>query len=153
MAADEEGMRSDFYNALKDTGLPTVRMPGGNFVSGWQWKDSIGPRDQRKTHLDLAWFQYVPNDVGHDEYLRWAEKAESAFGMCNCLPASRVRFAAGTLEDSSLTWWNSNVQILGLDLANAINWEEFKNMMREVECIQKKNASYSHRHGQMVIYF
>ena len=28
----------------------------------------------RKAHLDLAWFQYIPNDVGHDEYLIWSEK-------------------------------------------------------------------------------
>ena len=73
--ADEQGLRKDFYEALKETGLPAVRLPGGNFVSGWQWKDSIGPKEQRKTHLDMAWFQYIPNDVGHDEYLQWAEKA------------------------------------------------------------------------------
>ena len=40
-SADEQGMRKDFYTALKEAGLPAVRMPGGNFVSGWQWKDSI----------------------------------------------------------------------------------------------------------------
>ena len=73
--ADEQGLRKDFYQALKETGLPCVRLPGGNFVSGWQWKDSIGPREQRKVHLDPAWFQVIPNDVGHDEYLQWAEKA------------------------------------------------------------------------------
>ena len=73
--ADAQGMRADFYTALKEAGLPAVRMPGGNFVSGWQWKDSIGPMAERKTHLDPAWFQVIPNDVGHDEYLGWAEKA------------------------------------------------------------------------------
>ena len=65
--ADEQGFRTDFINALRGTGLPAVRMPGGNFVSAWQWKDSIGPRDQRKAHLDPAWHQYIPNEVGHDE--------------------------------------------------------------------------------------
>ncbi|MBP5652175.1 MAG: alpha-L-arabinofuranosidase [Lachnospiraceae bacterium] len=72
--ADEQGFRTDVINALKATGLPAVRLPGGNFVSAWQWKDSIGPKEQRKEHLDLAWHQYYPNDVGHDEYLQWAEK-------------------------------------------------------------------------------
>ncbi|MCQ2524270.1 MAG: alpha-L-arabinofuranosidase [Lachnospiraceae bacterium] len=72
--ADEQGFRTDFINALKETNLPAVRMPGGNFVSAWQWKDSIGPMDQRKVHLDPAWHQYILNDVGHDEYLQWAEK-------------------------------------------------------------------------------
>ena len=79
--ADEQGFRTDVINALKDTGLPAVRLPGGNFVSAWQWKDSIGPMNQRKVHLDPAWHQYILNDVGHDEYLQWAEKinAESLY--------------------------------------------------------------------------
>jgi alpha-N-arabinofuranosidase len=73
--ADEKGFRKDFYTALKDAALPAIRLPGGNFVSGWDWKDSIGPMAKRKAHLDLAWHQYIPNDVGHDEYLHWAERA------------------------------------------------------------------------------
>ncbi len=72
--ADEKGFRRDFIDALKSSGLPAVRLPGGNFVSGWDWKDSIGPMEKRKAHLDLAWFQYIPNDIGHDEYLQWAER-------------------------------------------------------------------------------
>ena len=72
--ADEQGFRKDVIKALREAGLPAVRLPGGNFVSGWDWKDSIGPKELRKVHLDLAWFQYIPNDVGYDEYLSWAEK-------------------------------------------------------------------------------
>ncbi len=72
--ADDKGFRRDFINSLKSTGLPAVRLPGGNFVSGWDWKDSIGPIEKRKAHLDLAWNQYIPNDIGHDEYLQWAER-------------------------------------------------------------------------------
>ncbi len=71
--ADENGFRTDVIEALKDAELPAVRLPGGNFVSGWDWKDSIGPREQRKVHLDLAWHQIYTNDVGHDEYLKWAK--------------------------------------------------------------------------------
>ncbi|MBR6308935.1 MAG: alpha-L-arabinofuranosidase [Lachnospiraceae bacterium] len=72
--ADEQGFRTDFIEGLKGTGLPAVRLPGGNFVSAWQWKDSIGPKSERKVHLDPAWYQYITNEVGHDEYLQWAEK-------------------------------------------------------------------------------
>ena len=71
--ADENGFRTDVIEALKDAELPAVRLPGGNFVSGWDWKDSIGPKEQRKVHLDLAWHQIYTNDVGHDEYLKWAK--------------------------------------------------------------------------------
>lgn len=93
-AADEQGLRRDFYEALKASGLPAVRLPGGNFVSGWQWKDSIGPMEQRKAHLDMAWFQYIPNDVGHDEYLQWAEKAGAE-------PIYTVNLGTGTLQDAA----------------------------------------------------
>jgi len=72
--ADEQGFRKDWIEGLKSTDLPAVRLPGGNFMSGWDWKDSIGPKEQRKAHLDLAWSQFYDNEVGHDEYLQWAEK-------------------------------------------------------------------------------
>ena len=107
--ADEQGMRRDFYEALKETGLPAVRLPGGNFVSGWQWKDSIGPREQRKTHLDMAWFQYIPNDVGHDEYLQWAEKAGTEAIYTVNLGTGTLQDAADCVEYTNFeggTWWS-----------------------------------------------
>lgn len=87
--ADEQGFRQDFIQGLRGTGMPAVRMPGGNFVSAWNWKDSIGPKENRKVHLDPAWYQYITNEVGHDEYLQWAEKVGTEplytvnMGMCN----------------------------------------------------------------------
>ena len=91
--ADKQGFRRDFMDALREAGLPALRLPGGNFVSGWEWKDSIGPMEQRKAHLDLAWFQYIPNDVGHDEYLQWAEKIATE-------PMYTINLGTGTLQDA-----------------------------------------------------
>ncbi len=91
--ADEQGFRTDFIDALKKTKLPAVRMPGGNFVSAWQWKDSIGPMEQRKVHLDPAWHQYILNDVGHDEYLQWAQKVGTE-------PLYTVNMGTGTIQDA-----------------------------------------------------
>lgn len=91
--ADDKGFRRDFIDALKDTQLPAVRMPGGNFVSGWDWKDSIGPMEKRKTHLDLAWHQYIPNDVGHDEYLLWAERVGTE-------PLYTINLGTGDINDA-----------------------------------------------------
>ncbi len=91
--ADEQGFRTDFIEALKKTGLPAVRLPGGNFVSAWQWKDSIGPKDQRKVHLDPSWYQYITNEVGHDEYLQWAEKT-------GVRPLYTVNLGTGTMQDA-----------------------------------------------------
>ena len=108
-AADELGFRRDFYEALKAAQLPVVRMPGGNFVSGWQWKDSIGPREARKTHLDMAWFQLIPNDVGHDEYLQWAEKAGTEVIYTVNLGTGTLQDAADCVEYTNFpegTWWS-----------------------------------------------
>ncbi len=91
--ADEYGLRHDFIDGLRSAGLKSVRLPGGNFVSGWNWKDSIGPKEQRKTNLDPAWFQYIPNDVGHDEYLRWAE-------MTGAEAMYTVNLGTGNLNDA-----------------------------------------------------
>ena len=73
--ADDMGFRGDMLEAIRALGIPAVRLPGGNFTSGWEWRDSIGPKAQRKRHLDFAWRQIETNAVGHDEYLEWTRRA------------------------------------------------------------------------------
>jgi alpha-N-arabinofuranosidase len=52
-----------------------VRYPGGNFVSGYDWEDGVGPREERPVKLDLAWRSLEPNLVGTDEFVTWARRA------------------------------------------------------------------------------
>ena len=75
--ADAEGFRRDVIDMVRKLGVPVVRYPGGNFVSGFNWEDSIGPRDQRPARLDLAWFTTETNEVGLHEFAHWARKAGS----------------------------------------------------------------------------
>ena len=75
--ADAEGFRRDVIDTVRKLGVPVVRYPGGNFVSGFNWEDSIGPRDQRPARLDLAWFTTETNEVGLHEFAHWARKAGS----------------------------------------------------------------------------
>ncbi|MCR4762260.1 MAG: alpha-L-arabinofuranosidase [Lachnospiraceae bacterium] len=91
--ADDQGFRRDFIDALRETGLPAVRMPGGNFVSSWQWKDSIGPLKERRVHLDPSWHQVITNEVGYDEYLQWAQKVGTR-------PLVTVNMGTGTIQDA-----------------------------------------------------
>ena len=74
-ASDEEGFRKDVLDAVRELGIPAIRLPGGNFVSGYDWRDSIGPKEGRKAFLDLAWRQVEENRVGLDEYMDWCRKA------------------------------------------------------------------------------
>lgn len=75
--ADEDGFRKDVIEMVRQLGVPLVRYPGGNFVSGFNWEDSVGPREQRPKRLDLAWFTTETNEVGMHEFAHWAEKAGS----------------------------------------------------------------------------
>ena len=75
--ADEKGFRKDVMAAVKKLGVPIVRYPGGNFVSGFNWEDSVGPVEQRPKRLDLAWFTTETNEVGLHEFADWTKKAGS----------------------------------------------------------------------------
>ena len=75
--ADEKGFRKDVMAAVKKLGVPIVRYPGGNFVSGFNWEDSVGPVEQRPKRLDLAWFTTETNEVGLHEFAEWTKKAGS----------------------------------------------------------------------------
>ncbi|KAJ0636963.1 putative nucleotidyltransferase, Ribonuclease H [Helianthus annuus] len=66
--------------------------------------------------------------------LHWFEKLESVFEMCECPEARRVKYATGTLEGIALTWWNAQVQILGLVAANATPWNDFKELIKREYC-------------------
>ncbi|KAD3066671.1 hypothetical protein E3N88_34551 [Mikania micrantha] len=66
--------------------------------------------------------------------LRWVEKVESVFAMCECSDENRVKYATGTLEGPALTWWNTHVQTLGLETTNSIPWENFTRMLHEEYC-------------------
>ncbi|KAJ0901786.1 putative nucleotidyltransferase, Ribonuclease H [Helianthus annuus] len=69
--------------------------------------------------------------------LHWFEKLESVFEMCECPEARRVKFATGTLEGIALTWWNAQVQILGLAAANATPWNDFKELIKREYCTRE----------------
>ena len=71
-AADERGFRRDVAELVRELGVPILRYPGGNFVSGYNWEDGVGPVEQRPTRLDLAWRSIETNAVGLDEFLSWA---------------------------------------------------------------------------------
>ena len=73
--ADEQGFRKDVLEKVRQIGVPVVRYPGGNFVSGFNWEDSVGPVESRPKRLDLAWSTTESNRVGLHEFADWAKKA------------------------------------------------------------------------------
>ncbi|MDP3177563.1 MAG: alpha-N-arabinofuranosidase, partial [Spirochaetaceae bacterium] len=76
--ADERGFRLDVIELVRELGVPLVRYPGGNFVSGFRWEDSIGPVAERPRRLDLAWRSVEPNAFGLSEFMAWSKAAGTA---------------------------------------------------------------------------
>ncbi len=74
MPADNvDGFRKDTLELLKQLDAPVYRWPGGNFVSGYDWRDGLGDRDKRPTRTNPAWTGIETNDMGMHEFVRFCE--------------------------------------------------------------------------------
>ena len=72
--ADEDGLRTDVMQLVRELRVPIVRYPGGNFVSGFRWEDSVGPKESRPRRRELAWRTIETNQFGLNEFMRWCRK-------------------------------------------------------------------------------
>ncbi|MEU1459225.1 alpha-N-arabinofuranosidase [Streptomyces sp. NPDC005727] len=72
--ADAEGLRTDVLGLVRELGVTAIRYPGGNFVSGYRWEDSVGPAGDRPRRLDLAWHSTETNRFGLSEYIGFLRK-------------------------------------------------------------------------------
>ena len=91
--SDANGFRRDVMDAVKGLGVTILRWPGGNFASGYNWQDGIGPRDQRPVRMELAWHALESNRFGTDEFLRYAEAIGAEPYIC-------VNLGLGTIDDA-----------------------------------------------------
>ncbi len=91
--ADEQGFRKDVIEMVKDLKVSLVRYPGGNFLSGYNWKDGIGPKDKRPVRLDRAWHTIEPNEIGIDEFFDWTKKSGTEI-------MGAVNMGTGSIQDA-----------------------------------------------------
>ncbi|GJM78955.1 hypothetical protein HMSSN139_14510 [Paenibacillus sp. HMSSN-139] len=97
-AADRLGFRNDVKELVKQLGVPIIRYPGGNFVSGYNWEDGVGPVEARPKRLELAWRTVEPNWVGTNEFAGWAKEVGSEVMMAVNLGTRGVDAARNLLE-------------------------------------------------------
>ena len=71
--ADSNGFRKDVLAEVKGMNVPIMRYPGGNFVSGYNWLDGVGPKKDRPTVLERAWNSLETNQFGTNEFMQWAK--------------------------------------------------------------------------------
>jgi alpha-N-arabinofuranosidase len=75
LSAGPGGFRTDVLEMVRELNVPIVRYPGGNFVSGYNWEDGVGPRAQRPRRLDYAWKTTETNEFGLNEFMAWCAQA------------------------------------------------------------------------------
>ncbi|MES1255725.1 MAG: alpha-N-arabinofuranosidase [Acidobacteriota bacterium] len=121
------GYRKDLIEEMKKIGPTMFRWPGGNMVSAWDWRDSIGDPDKRAPRLNPAWDEVQQNDLGIDEYMvlnrllgmepyicvnagfgdahSAAEEVEYVNGAVDT-PMGKWRAANGHPAPYKVAWWN-----------------------------------------------
>src|SRR5215216_7029589 len=96
--ADDMGFRRDVLDLVRELGVPIVRYPGGNFVSGYDWEDGVGPKAERPKRLELAWRTIETNQVGIDEFCEWARRVDAEPMMAVNLGTRGVDAARNLVE-------------------------------------------------------
>ena len=100
--ADAEGFRGDVIDLVKELGTTTTLYPGGNFVSGFKWEDSVGPREDRPRRLDLAWHSTETNEIGLHEFSSWLTKVDSELMLAINLGTRGVEEALDLVEYTNI---------------------------------------------------
>lgn len=109
------GMRADTLKLLKELNAPVYRWPGGNFVSGYNWRDGVGPRDKRPTRKNPAWRGIESNDFGLDEFIVFCREigtepmiaVNTGFGDDHSA-AQEVQYANGSIGTPMGLWRAEN---------------------------------------------
>ncbi len=152
----KEGFRTDVLASIKELNLPLVRYPGGNFVSGYNWKDGIGTKRQPK--LDLAWRQIEPNEIGLHEFMHYSKLANFDVMMavnmgtgtpkeagelveyCNISSGSEysnLRIKNGDLSPFNIKYWCLGNEMDGSWQINSLTADEYGRKAHEAAKIMR----------------
>jgi len=121
--ADEQGMRKDVIDLVRELDVPVVRYPGGNFVSGYHWEDGVGPKEERPARVEPAWSVIESNQFGLNEFVDWTKKV-------NAEPMMAVNLGTRGPEDAKnlLEYCNLPGGTYYSDLRRKHGWEQPHNI-------------------------
>lgn len=121
--ADEDGFRTDVLEKLREQKYTTVRYPGGNFLSGYNWLDGVGPKEQRPVRRELAWQSIESNQFGSNEFIDFCRKIDAA-------PMMGVNMGTGTIQAAAdlVEYCNSSTGTYWADLRKSHGYREPHNV-------------------------
>jgi len=129
-----DGFDPEVLRWARDSKIQLLRFPGGNYVSGYQWKDDLAAIDKRPTKPNPAWDICDPHHVGMDEHLRFCqligaeplicinagdgmpEDAADLVEYCNGGPETRwgkLRQERGFPEPFNVRYWEIGNELWG----------------------------------------
>jgi alpha-N-arabinofuranosidase len=83
--ADKDGFRTDVMKALRRLNISLIRYPGGNFASGYRWRDGVGPAGERPVRMELAWHDMETNRFGTNEFIDFCRRLKTEpYLVVNC---------------------------------------------------------------------
>ncbi len=100
--ADSNGFRKDVAEEVHKLGVPIVRYPGGNFVSGYNWLDGVGSKKDRPRVLDRAWDSIETNQFGTNEFIEWCRLVGAEPLLATNLGTGTAANAAALVEYCNL---------------------------------------------------
>ena len=101
--SDSNGFRKDVLEEIKHLGVPIIRYPGGNFVSGYRWLDGVGPKKDRPRALEKAWDSIETNQFGTNEFMAWCRSVGAT-------PLMGLNLGTGTPEQAAALVEYCNVE-------------------------------------------
>ncbi len=150
--SDEEGFRTDVLDLVRELQVPIVRYPGGNFISGYQWEDTVGPKQERPTRADSAWMSIETNEFGLNEFMSWCKKAGTEPMMAVNLGTRGATDAKNILEYCNFpggTYLSDLRRKHGADAPHGVKvWCLGNEMDGPWQIGQKKPAEYGHLASQ-----
>jgi alpha-N-arabinofuranosidase len=112
-ADNVDGLNPEAIAMAKALKMPLLRF-GGNFISGYHWRDGVGPMDKRVSMLNQAWGQPEYNHFGTDEFLRFAQLVGAQPQIC-------LNMGSGTVEEA--VDWVKYVNARWGDKKGGLVWE------------------------------
>ena len=92
---NENGIRKDVVQALREIRIPVLRWPGGCFADEYHWKDGVGPKEKRKKMVNTHWGGVTEdNSFGTHEFMELCRQL-------GCEPYICGNVGSGTVQEMS----------------------------------------------------